>query len=50
MIMLKYLIAKKYNKYLKITKNVENSNLNPNPNSARPDIYRFLIVCLFIIY
>ena len=33
-----------------VLKNVENSNLNPNPNSAQPDIYRFLIVCLFIIY
>ena len=50
MIMLKYLIAKKYNRYLKYYKNFENSNINPNANSARPDIYRFLIVCLFIIY
>ena len=50
MIMLKYIIAKKYNKYLKYNKNVENSNQNSNPNSTKPDIYRFLIVYLFIIY
>ena len=57
--MLKYIIAKKYKylKYYKIClkkcrklKPKPKPKQYPNPNSTQPDIYRFLIVCLFNIY